>query len=90
MTCDHCRGHFEPRTTGGSKQRFCPGGDCRKAFHANAKHIGEAELLRRRAKPARLRPEECLIRAKDWAADKLARYIEQREKEFERESRRAA
>jgi hypothetical protein len=48
--CDHCYEPFDPRRSGGSDQRFCPGGGCRRAFHTEARRKG-AKALRRRKEP---------------------------------------
>jgi hypothetical protein len=62
MTCDYCSQEFEPRRSGGSPERFCPGGLCRKAFHAEARRVGAKTLQRRNGRrpdfgEERLKPE---------------------------------
>lgn len=44
IICDHCETEFEPRVSGGTPQRFCPGGECRKAFHTKARRTGAVAL----------------------------------------------
>ena len=46
MTCDYCQKRVEPRKSGGSKQRFCHGGQCRKKFFREARRVG-AKAMRR-------------------------------------------
>ena len=61
--CDHCKEEFEPRKQG-RRQRFCPGGECRKANERECWRAG-ARVLNRRAAAAtgRKRPtvEEKLV-----------------------------
>ena len=44
MTCDYCHQELEPRKSGKS-QRFCSGGDHRKAYYDLARKIG-VKILR--------------------------------------------
>lgn len=81
MICDHCKNEFEPRVSGGTPQRFCPGGDCRRAFFAKARRVG-ADALRRHPGTAMLTAEDRVRKAKDRAADQMAAYIEKRRREI--------
>jgi len=47
VICDHCKKEFEPRRQG-RRQRFCPGGKCRRANDTKARRLG-VKMLRRRA-----------------------------------------
>lgn len=49
--CDYCDREFEPRKTGGRPQRFCPGGEHRSRFYAEARRDG-ARRRRRCTKKA--------------------------------------
>lgn len=44
--CDHCKEEFEPRKQG-RRQRFCPGGECRKANERERWRAGTRALNRR-------------------------------------------
>jgi hypothetical protein len=80
MICDHCKNEFEPRAPG-RPQRFCPGGDCRRAFFAEARRVG-ADALRHHPGTAKLTAEDRARKAKDKAVDMLAAYIEKRRREI--------
>jgi hypothetical protein len=53
VTCDYDKKEFEPRRQG-RRQRFCPGGKCRKAFYAEARRKGANALRRRSERPVDL------------------------------------
>ena len=55
MTCDYCHTEVMPRRDGGRKQRFCPGGECRKEFFREARRVGAKALRRRRARSRTIR-----------------------------------
>jgi len=50
VTCDHCKNEFEPRRQG-RRQRFCPGGKCRRANDTEARRLGVRALRRRKEPP---------------------------------------
>lgn len=77
MICDYCESGFEPRKSG-KPQKFCPGGDCRRIFYAEARRRG-ARLLRRPRRPKSIKsPIERALQV----ADGLARYADRLRKDL--------
>jgi hypothetical protein len=74
MHCEFCGAEFQPRTQG-SRQRFCSGSVCRRAFDRRARELG-AKALRRRAQKSpkpRSTAEDKVVQALSKAARALRR-----------------
>ena len=62
--CLFCRAVLDPRRSG-RRQRFCPGGKCRRLFWQEARRIGGKNLRRRLAqarKPRTPGPKRAILR----------------------------